>query len=161
MKKYALLSIGFIIGMSFVVLTTGDNLKNLIKVSTMQVDTSYCHSVLSVEICNTDTVRKTYSDKLIIITGRNSIKEKFNVEKSEWIDSVLLTKPIRVTKDGSAVNIRYKEFLITYYTFDASEIFLTDNNGALIIIDSGFNIKKHTIAPETMQNLHTVIKRYL
>lgn len=127
----------------------------------VKTETVNCEMTLQVDI-NTDTTRTFYKDKLIIVTGRNKLRENYNVRLSELIDSQLLTKPESIDIDGSLlkeIKIKYSKIRITYYDYN-KRIYIHNNDG-IIIYFPGDVEKRNKISPETLQNINVIIKRYM
>lgn len=151
---------GLLIGTAIGTIVFGDNLERLIKVSTMQVDTVYSTYTTKIEI-DIDTVRTYRKDKLVVITGIGQNTVGYNVKKSEWIDSILLTKPksYRIDKIGyeHKVWILYNDFYVTKYSWN-DYVDIDTYNKKSILIDGV--MLKHKISNQTMKNLKTVVSRY-
>jgi hypothetical protein len=162
MKNLMRVLFGFIIGAVVLFLTYEDNLEDIIKVSThtINIDTVYSTSLLKVEI-DIDTIRTYYKDKLVIVTGVNSISADYNVKKSEWIDSILLTKPNRYYLNYSLqMYIEYDDFKMYEYYHSRDHVFIENYKGKWVLYHSD-NLGKHNkVSEQTQKNIETVVDRY-
>lgn len=158
---------GILIGTIIGVMVFGDNLERSIKVATMQVDTVYCTSLSKVEI-DVDTVRTFRKDKLVVITGVKKHSVNYDVNKSEWMDSILLSKPNRVYLDSDyncdwgvctgRLFIEYNEFRIYQHASSRDNLFIQDYKGNWIIhVSPNWNKQ---ISKQTYKNIETVVDRY-
>jgi hypothetical protein len=155
MKTKSLKIITFILIIMLIPLFIYNELKEAVKINTV-----YCESIIQVDI-GIDTVRTYNKDNLVIVKGRSSVRENYNVKLSELIDSELLTKPKSVKINGHvfySITIIYNKIKIEYFSI-IDHIYVKNPSGKIIYGPSEWD-KRDKISQETKNNIYTILNRY-